>query len=341
LGEIASMEKNHLISFEVKGFKKFTDLKVTNLGQFNLIVGDNNSGKTTLLEALLADRDFDKFLTYLSDILFHIKRFSNFSGNFLSHYFSNIEDKYPQQILFKLTKGNQFEIIKLTRTAEDQFFHLSSKNQEPLSDDNGSQVKIQGDKNRTFNFDSPFIPFGTLYSHELTRIYGKHIQLFVDKQDKLLDSLSLIIKNIRKIEVSAAYSYEPILLISEKNKNRLLPLATYGDGTLKLFRILLSLFSSNHYNRAMIDEIDTGVHYSRLKDFLKSLLLVANEQHKQIFATTHSKECIEYFKEALKETGLENEGRIIRLADTKTGIRAYTMLFEEFENALIAESEIR
>jgi AAA15 family ATPase/GTPase len=76
----------------------------------------------------------------------------------------------------------------------------------------------------------------------------------------------------------------------------------------------------------MIDEIDTGVHYSRLKDFFKSLLLVAKEQGKQIFATTHSKECIEYFKEALKELEYESDGRIIRLADTKSGIRAYTII---------------
>lgn len=91
----------------------------------------------------------------------------------------------------------------------------------------------------------------------------------------------------------------------------------------------------------MIDEVDAGVHFSRLKDFIKSLLLVASQQGKQIFATTHSKECIEYFKEALKETGLEKEGRIIRLAETKSGIKAYTMEFDEFENALMAESEIR
>ena len=148
----------------------------------------------------------------------------------------------------------------------------------------------------------------------------------------------LIIKNI---EVNASYSHNPILLISETGKNKLSPLAAYGDGTVKLFRILLSLFSNNHYNRLMIDELDAGVHYSKLTDFIKSLLKIANEQGKQIFATSHSKECIESFTKALEETELQNEGRIIRLAETKNGIKAYTMEFVEFENAILAESEIR
>ena len=38
---------------------------------------------------------------------------------------------------------------------------------------------------------------------------------------------------------------------------------------------------------------------------------------------------------------MQNEGRIIRLAETKNGIKAFTMRFAEFENALMAESEIR
>ena len=64
-------------------------------------------------------------------------------------------------------------------------------------------------------------------------------------------------------------------------------------------------------------------------------------EKKQIFATTHSKECIESFKAALEEAGLQDEGRIIRLAETKSGIKAYTNTFEQFENSLLAESELR
>lgn len=324
------MQQDHLQSFQVHGFKRFTSLNINDIGQFNLIVGDNNSGKTTLLEALLADKDSEKFLRGLSDIVHHVKKLDNLNEHSFSYFFSNTFDKYPHIIEFKLARKNTtFDLIRYSKLNETQIVL------------GGSQIPQVDDRNRSFNINSPFIPFGSLYSHELTKQYSNNIQLFVDKKEKLIESLSYIIQNIKNIEVNASYSHNAILLISEKNKNKLAPLATYGDGTVKLFRILLSLFSNEHYNRLMIDEIDAGIHFSRLKDFIKSLLLVAVQQGKQIFATTHSKECIEYFRDALKETSLETEGRIIRLADTKSGIKAYTMKFDEFENALISESEIR
>ena len=56
------MENNHLTYFKVENFKKFDSLEVNDIGQFNLIVGDNNVGKTCLLEALLFDEDPQQLL---------------------------------------------------------------------------------------------------------------------------------------------------------------------------------------------------------------------------------------------------------------------------------------
>ena len=44
------MENQHLTYFKVENFKKFNSLEVKDIGQFNLIVGDNNVGKTVFLE---------------------------------------------------------------------------------------------------------------------------------------------------------------------------------------------------------------------------------------------------------------------------------------------------
>jgi len=93
--------------------------------------------------------------------------------------------------------------------------------------------------------------------------------------------------------------------------------------------------------RLMIDEIDTGIHYSRMKEFLKKVLQSAKNKNVQIFATTHSRECIEYYKQALRELGYQNDGRVIRIANTKSGIKAYSMGFEEFDTELDLSNEIR
>ena len=338
------MENNHLKSFEVSGFKKFTDLKIDNIGQFNLIIGDNNVGKTTLLEALCATNDLSKFYESLGSINYHVRKNQDLKQSFLHQYFPFDVKNFPQKINIKTdTNGNSNNyFIKLNKINDHQIMSLTHPITSMIDeDDRGTIIDFNLDKNR-FNLRIPYIPFGPLYQHELTEDYSKYIQLFVDKKENLIKSLRNILKGIFNIEVNASYSNTPILLIAENDKNSLMPLATYGDGTIKLFRILLSLFADNYfYNRLMIDELDSGIYYSHLKDFTKSLLTVAKDEKKQIFATTHSKECIESFTNALEETGLQNEGRIIRLAETKSGIKAYTMQFAEFENSLLAESEIR
>jgi len=51
-GEIVTASKRRIVSFNVKNFKRFKFFEVKDIGQFNLIVGDNNVGKTSFLEAL-------------------------------------------------------------------------------------------------------------------------------------------------------------------------------------------------------------------------------------------------------------------------------------------------
>lgn len=334
------MENNHLKSFEVSGFKKFTDLKIDNIGQFNLIIGDNNVGKTSLLEALLADVNYQMFLSSLGSINFNIRRFTNLNSPFINLYFQNTKTDYPKQFYFKLNYNiKSYELLDFVAT-DAYHFNVNGIGVglfEPID----IQIDNTNYEKQPYNINVPYIPFGSFYHHELTTQYSNNIQLFVDKKEKLINALSYLIPKIKNIEVNAGYSNMPILLLAEKDKNTLSPLAGYGDGALKLFRIALSLFTNNHYSRLMIDELDAGIHHSHLTSFNKSLLQVAKAEQKQIFATTHSKECIESFTKALEETGMQNEGRIIHLADTKNGIKAYTMKFEEFENSILAESEIR
>ncbi len=334
------MENNHLKSFEVSGFKKFTDLKIDNIGQFNLIVGDNNVGKTSLLEALLVNQNPENFFDSLANLLLFVKRFNNLRLPYLNYFFSDSSKKNLieiSEIDSEGIAGNYFYYKK-----DDFNFEVSYTTNGLITPPRMFSLSNESYLNMNFNLNVPFIPFGNYYDHELTEKYSQHIQIFVDKKDQFLKAFSKIIPNIKNIEVNAGLSKNPILLIAEAGRNQLTPLGMYGDGALKLFRILISLFSGNNiYSRLMIDELDAGIHHSRLNDFIKSLINVGLSEGKQIFATTHSKECIESFKTALEEAGLQNEGRIIRLAETKNGIKAYTNTFEQFENSLSAESEIR
>src|SRR5947209_3043613 len=47
----------HIDEFTIHAFRGLRDVKLEKLGQINLLVGDNNSGKTSVLEALFLFHD--------------------------------------------------------------------------------------------------------------------------------------------------------------------------------------------------------------------------------------------------------------------------------------------
>ena len=64
------MSENHLTYFKIENFKRFDSFEMENLGQYNLLVGDNNVGKTSVLEGLLFDNDRINFLSNYTSILY-------------------------------------------------------------------------------------------------------------------------------------------------------------------------------------------------------------------------------------------------------------------------------
>ena len=89
-------QNKHLSWFKVENFKCFEAFEMENIGQFNLIFGDNNTGKTTVLEALLFDdENFNQFLDNLYSTLSLRGIFQSDSENFkLSSNFIKIFNIY-------------------------------------------------------------------------------------------------------------------------------------------------------------------------------------------------------------------------------------------------------
>ena len=73
----------HFSKFKVENFKRFENFEMDNLGQFNVIVGDNNVGKSSILEALMIDPKVEIFLQSLKYILFNVKRFDELKDSYL------------------------------------------------------------------------------------------------------------------------------------------------------------------------------------------------------------------------------------------------------------------
>ena len=81
------------------------------------------------------------------------------------------------------------------------------------------------------------------------------------------------------------------VLIRFKNSTNRLPLGSFGDGMRRLLALGLSL-SEAAGGILLVDEIDTGLHWSVMRDMWRLVVDAAIRTDTQVFATTHSLDCI-------------------------------------------------
>ena len=85
-----------------------------------------------------------------------------------------------------------------------------------------------------------------------------------------------------------------------------------GDGIWRLLALALSLVRARR-GVLMIDEIDTGLHYSALEDMWRLVGLTAKRLDIQVFATTHSSDCWKALAAVCAEMGAGAEDATIHL----------------------------
>jgi AAA15 family ATPase/GTPase len=90
----------------------------------------------------------------------------------------------------------------------------------------------------------------------------------------------------------------------------------------------------------LIDEIENGLHYSVLKEVWQAIAQTARQSDVQVFATTHSWECLRWAHEAFSESK-EYDLRVFRLdrADGSVSVASYDR--ERIESALFNAVEMR
>ncbi len=105
----------------------------------------------------------------------------------------------------------------------------------------------------------------------------------------------------------------------------------------RLFGITLALVNSGD-GVLVLDEIENGLHYSVLPEVWRFIFQVARRLNVQVFATTHSWDCIEAFQMAAAEDEQE-EGVLVRLRQNSKG-DVEAIVFDERRLAIITRDQI-
>jgi AAA15 family ATPase/GTPase len=118
---------------------------------------------------------------------------------------------------------------------------------------------------------------------------------------------NILITNFRCFQSTEIKGLEKFNLIGGKNESGKSVLLDYIDQTNNCIFVsdfkkhylnsFISFFFKNDRNCVLIDEIETGVHYSLFKEIINTLFDYGIKYNKQIFATTHNLEMITAFRD--------------------------------------------
>ncbi len=107
---------------------------------------------------------------------------------------------------------------------------------------------------------------------------------------ELVEAMRILIPEIDSIQFLVGGRRENIL-VGEEGVQVRVPMGSYGDGVQRLLAISLALVGTKN-GCILIDEIDTGLHWTVMQDVWRLVVETAQRYDVQVFATTHSYDCI-------------------------------------------------
>lgn len=314
--EIGEDQKDELLldSLEIKGYRCFEHLTIEKLGRVNLIVGKNNVGKTALLEALWIFLNPRFAVNKILENRYEDKLPLGFSGEgtMVSKKLINRNSVKP---VFKVGSINGNKIIVAQWTYSQGFMINSS-------------YQIEGN-----NF---FIRTEGLNNTEIINFWDK-IEL-TPKEEDVIKSMKFISPTLIRVRIRNVQNNERIPFAQFENLEEPLTLKSFGEGLNRIFGISLALVNCKK-GVLLIDEVEGGFHYSVLPDVWKLIFKTAKDLNVQVFATTHSKDCIEAFAQAAVDS--PEDGMLIRLERHGEKIVAKTVEEEMLADAVDYDVEMR
>lgn len=368
-----------ITSIKLERFRAFRELRLQGLGRVNLITGKNNTGKSSVLEALrvltsdaapsmllsiLRNREED-----LGDIDEEGSASDMDSVFLVSNLFNGFPqmDESPEPIAISTNGGSRAMSLKLgvgwfyeerdsegnRRLVAQQPNALEEQEATPALEievegmkrvlrlDNFRRLRVRERMGRTELKDELRMPciFVSPYIGEKTATLGTlwdRVALS-DREKDVVDALKIIDPRISAVSMVGGQSprWPRTAIVRAENIARPVPLRSFGDGLNRLFGIILSLVNAKG-GLLLIDEFENGMHHTVQLDAWRTVFRLAQKLEMQVFATSHSWDCIEAFQKAAAET--PEEGVLVRLV--RKGDDVIPTVFAEDELAVATRDGI-
>jgi AAA15 family ATPase/GTPase len=351
---------------KIENFRGIPYLELNDLRQFNLFVGKNNCGKSSILESIfLLCGPTNPKLPININILRGIRSVNDYPWPI---FFYNLGFQTPVRLYGEMTQSKEKRTLSIEPLQEETISTptdspvLSIKESQtiPSFKINGLALKCSIKKNadkkaRIFeakvnigkegmlessppkNF--PYIIPGQFISSQVYDIQiAKHYsEVQVKKEEKnILDILRKVEPRLVDLTVGAG----DILYCDIGLKQRL-PLNVMGEGIKKILAIILSIYTMSG-GVVLIDEIENGLHYSNQEILWEAVFEAATTFNVQVFAATHSYENIKAFSAAYEKLNHQDDKiRLFRIENEKDNLRAIDFNHQMIDMEIEKDWEVR
>lgn len=320
----------HYHDLTIENFRGIEKLKINDLKRANLLVGRNNCGKTSILEALfllsgMSNPQLAVNIHTFRDLV--LTEDEDFSFMFRDLDFGNL-------IVISATLDKKKRKLTISPLFANYHARKTEKHKQtiPLPDTppsstsvdrivEGLELKFQSDINKiysaTIRLKEKEVQLNGKYIEHLrcAFINPKTAMVQIDKRieglliQKKLSNLINILKAIEPMISDIRMGSGGMIWVDIGKKN-LVPLNIMGDGMRRVLSFVATIADMRN-GVVLLDEIENGLHYTSLSVLWKAVFAACKEYNVQLVATTHSYECIESFSKAYQE--IEPSGDDIRL----------------------------
>ena len=310
-------------TLRLENYRGFEEYQLRGLRKVNLLVGPNNCGKTSVLEAvqLLVSHGDPRVLVESAR-----RRWEPCAGEDrrrgqehpLHHHFHG--HRLEPGIGLGVSGSDDYGWVRIHVTEGDpdepgDLFEIISGSGGPLAlvirtghDKEGTAFTLTDDG--LLEWRSPamrhlahrrpswppiqFVTAESLHPREMASAWNRVIQ--EGRESEVVGAMRLLQEDLETIHFLAG---EPTgsgggsvgILLGLQPGTRRVPIGSYGDGMRRLLALSLSLVGAAK-GFLLIDEIDTGLHWTIMEEMWRLVVESAIESSIQVFATTHSLDCI-------------------------------------------------
>lgn len=278
----------------LRAFRGLRSVDLSGLSRLNLIIGGNNVGKTSILEALVllygnyadlkrlpglfrwgcgngeSERDFWSLLA----------RDRSFDGFVLeSEDAKVIAEPDPSA-----SKG--WSLVRTSKQAEGSSASILQLDAEGC----GELCEPLNKSAQTLSIITADCPIAAVTTRRYQQLLEKHPRRAEELHSLLREALEPRASGLRLLpdgEDGAAR-----VLAIEMDGGRVLPFSQMGQGFARCFHLLCEILLGES-RIVLIDEVESGLYYRSLEPLWRGVLPLLEQLDVQVFATTHSLECMQ------------------------------------------------